>query len=203
MAQLKETMIDGKLEVVGNIILSSTGASRSVSGIHPDTGDVSSMISLNSSGNTLVGYGGYNNKNGNSHICGNDINHFVASADVSYRPYYRAGDTISFAGNSTNNAVRAIGYVAGSGKNVVFTIPLTKPIIGSPSVTATSNQGFILRQGGNFTHGSASGSYVKPASCTAIANNSGIVVTAVFDVVTNAINNDVISVYWDGNITLS
>lgn len=199
MAQLRDSTIDGNLDVVGSINLKTNG--KGIYGIHPETNNTSSVISLNSSGNVLVGYGGYVNKNGNSHICGNDINHFVGAIDGSYRPYYRAGDTISFAGNSTNNAARAIGYVTGS--NVVFTIPLTKPIIGSPTVTATSNQGFIMRQGGKFTHGSASGSYVKPTSCSAIANNSGIVITAVFDDTTNAISNDIISVYWDGTITLS
>lgn len=199
MAQLRDSTIDGNLEITGGTYLKTNG--KGVYGVHPETGDASSIISLNSSGNTLVGYGGYTNKNGNSHICGNEIFHFVASADVSYRPYYRAGDTISFAGNSTNNAARATGYVVGS--NVVFTIPLTKPVIGSPTVTVTSGQGFIMRQGGKFTHGSASGSYVKPTSYSAILNNSGIVITAVFSDTTNAVNNDVISVYWDGNITLS
>lgn len=198
MAQLKDSTIDGNLEVTGGAYLKTNG--KGIYGVHPETGEVSSIISLNSSGNTLVGYGGYTNKNGNSHICGNDIVHFVASADINYRPYYRGGDVINFTGN---NAVRTAGYVTNSGKNIVFTINTAKPIIGSPNVTVSGGQGFVLRQGGNYTHGSAASTFVKPTSYSVVLNDSGFVVTAVFDVTTNVVNNDATGIYWDGQITLS
>lgn len=198
MAQLRETTINGNLDVTGNVMLKTNG--RGIHGIHPDTGATSSMLSMNSSGNTLVGYGGYTNKNGNSHICGDDIVHFVASADTNYRPYYRAGDVINFTGN---NAVRTAGYVTNAGKNIVFTIHTAKPVIGSPNVTVSGGQGFVLRQDGNYTHGSAASTFVKPTSYSVILNDSGFVVTAVFDVTTNVVNNDATGVYWDGTITLS
>ncbi len=195
MAQLKDSLVDGNLEVTGDVVLKTNN--NGVQGIHPDTGELTNMLHMSNYGNTVVGYDGYVNKNGNTHVYGNDISHYIASADMNYRPYYRAGDTIDF-------TVRASGYVTNSGKNVVFTIPITKPVIGAPSATATSGSGFVLRQNNSYTHGSAASTYVKPTSYTVDSNyNSGFVVTAVFDVTTNVVNNNPIGIYWDGTITLS
>ena len=198
MAQLRDSTIDGNLEITGDVILKVND--KSIRGVHPETGELSSMLHMSVHGNTVVGYNGYTEKNGNTHIYGNDVAHYIASANANFRPYYRAGDTISFTGNSS---VRTAGYVTNAGKNVVFTIHLPKPIIGSPSVSITGGQGLVLRQGGNYTHGSGASTFVKPTSYSIILNNSGLVVTAVFDVTTNAVNNDATGVYWDGVITLS
>ena len=198
MAQLRDSTIDGNLEITGSLTFETN--EKGVNGIHPETGEISSMLRMSSYGNTIVGYDGYKNKNGNTHVYGNDVAHYIASANANFRPYYRAGDTISFTGNSS---VRTAGYVTNAGKNVVFTIHLPKPIIGSPSVSITGGQGLVLRQGGNYTHGSGASTFVKPTSYSIILNNSGLVVTAVFDVTTNAVNNDATGVYWDGVITLS
>ena len=199
MAQLRDSVIDGNLEVTGDVVFKTTD--KSILGIHPESGEASNMLHLSQNGNTVVGLGGYNNQNGNSHIYGNDVAHYIASAgNVSYRPYYRAGDVIDFTGNK---AIRTAGYVTNAGKNVVFTVCLPKPIIGSPTVTVASGQGFVLRQDGNYTHGSAASTFVKPTSYSAVLNPNGIVVTAVFDVTTSSVNNDSTGIYWDGTITLS
>lgn len=198
MAQLRDSTIEGNLEITGNIILKTNN--KSIQGIHPETGVVSDLLHMSNIGNTIVGYGGYSNKNGNSHIYGNDVAHYIGSANANFRPYYRAGDTISFTGNS---AIRTAGYVTNAGKNIVFTVPVAKPVIGSPSITIASGQGFVLRQDGNYTHGSAASTYIKPTSYSVVLNNSGFVITAVFDVTTNVVNNDAIGIYWDGTITLS
>lgn len=201
MAQLRDSVIDGNLEITGDVVFKTTD--KSILGIHPESGEASNMLHLSQNGNTVVGLGGYNNQNGNSHIYGNDVAHYIASAgNVSYRPYYRAGDVIDF-------QVRAAGYITNSGQNLVFTIPITKPVIGAPTATATSNNGFVLRQGGKYTHGSdgansAGTVYAKPTGYKVESNyNSGFIVTAYFDVTTNVINNDAIGIYWDGAITLS
>lgn len=196
MAQLRDSIVDGNLEVTGDVVLKTVN--EGVQGIHPETGETNRLIYMSEFGNTVVGYDGYNNESGNSHIYGNDISHYVASAGkVNYRPYYRAGDSIDF-------KVRAAGYVTNSGKNVVFTIPITKPVIGTPTAVATSGSGFVLRQDNNYTHGSAASTYVKPTSYSVESNyNSGFVVTAVFDVTTNVVNNSPIGIYWDGTIALS
>lgn len=199
MAQLKETTIDGKLEIIGDVTLNVAGAGKGVLGIHPDTGIKTDMLHMSKYGNTVVGYGGYENQSGNTHIYGNDIEHYVASVDSNYRPYYKAGDVISFTGN---NAIRTAGYVTNSGKNVVFTIPVAKPVIGSPSITITNGKGFVLRQDGKYTHGTASDVYMT-STYSVVLNNSGFVITAVFDDITNVVNNDAIGIYWDGTITLS
>lgn len=199
MAQLRDSVIDGNLEITGDIVLKTVD--NGIQAIHPDTGENATILDMSQYGNTIVGYDGYDNENGNTHLYGNDVVHYVASAGrVNFRPYYRAGDVIDF-------KVRVAGYATNESKNVVFTIPITKPVIGSPTATATSGNGFILRQGGKYTHGSNGASpvtYVKPTSYTVESNyNSGFVVTAVFDVTTNVINNDAIGIYWDGTITLS
>lgn len=199
MAQLRDSTVDGNLGITGDIILKAN--EKGLQSVHPETGEVNRLIHMSNYGNVVIGYDGYINQNSNAHIYGNDVVHFVASAGNSdFRPYYRAGDVISFTGNS---AVRTAGYVTNAGKNVVFTIHLPKPIIGSPSITVESGQGFVLRQGGNYTHGSAASTFVKPTSYSVVLNNSGLVVTAVFDVTTNVVNNDATGIYWDGTITLS
>lgn len=199
MAQLRDSVVDGNLEVTGDVVLKTVN--EGVQGIHPETGEANRLIYMSEFGNTVVGYDGYNNENGNSHIYGNDVYHYIASAGkISDRPYYRAGDSIDF-------KIRTAGYVTTSSKNIWFMVPITKPVIGSPTATATSGNGFILRQGGKYTHGSdASNSpvYAKPTSYTVDSNyNGGFIVTATFDVTTNATNNDAIGIYWDGKITLS
>lgn len=199
MAQLRDSTIDGNLEVVGDITLKIND--KGVQSIHPETGESNRLIYMSSYGNTIIGYDGYVNENGNSHIYGNDITHYIASAGkVNYRPYYRAGDVIDFTGN---NSVRTAGYVTNAGKNVVFTVCVPKPVIGSPSVAVTGGQGLVLRQDGNYTHGSGASTFVKPTSYSIVLNNSGFVITAVFDVTTNVVNNDATGIYWDGIITLS
>lgn len=199
MAQLKDSIIDGNLEVTGNINLKTNN--NSINGIHPETGAISNIIGMNGYGNTIVGYDGYVNKNGNTHVYGNDVAHYIASANANFRPYYRAGDVLNFTGDSF--AVRTAGYVTNAGKNIVFTIPVSKPVIGSPSITVTSGKGFVFRQDGNYTHGSAASTFVKPTSYSVVLNNSGFVITAIFDITTNVVNNDAIGIYWDGTITLS
>lgn len=200
MAQLRDSVIDGNLEVTGDLIFKTND--KSILSVHPESGEASNMLHLSQNGNTVVGLGGYNNQNGNSHIYGNDVAHYIASAgNVGYRPYYRAGDVISF-------NVRTSGYVTNSGTYVCFTIPITKPVIGSPTATAASANGFILRQNNQYTHGSKGdvtpNVYAKPTSYDIHPNyNGGFVVTAIFDVTTNATNNSPIGILWDGTITLS
>lgn len=198
MAQLKDSIIDGNLEVVGDVVVKDVN--KGLCCINPETGEQSVMVHMNPYGNTVIGYGGYAEQNADSYVCGNDVEHHVASADTHYRPYYRAGDVINF-------NIKTAGYVTSSGQNVYFTVPITKPVIGSPTVTVSSNNGFILRQNG-YTHGcngaASPAVYVKPTSYYVESNfNSGFIITAVFDVTTNVENNSPIGIHWSGTITLS
>ena len=164
------------------------------------TDDVSlSMIYVNDNNNTVVGYGGYDNNIGSTNIYGYDINLGVGNIATpgSYRPYRRRGDTISI-------VMRTAGYVTNSGKDVSFWIPCSEPVVGSPTATAASNLGFVLRQGAKYTHGSSAEVYIHPTSYEVVATAvSGIYIKAVFDDTTNVTNNDAIGVYWSGIITLS
>lgn len=201
MAQLRDSVIDGNLEVTGDLIFKTND--KSILSIHPESGEASNMLHLSQNGNTVVGLGGYNNQNGNSHIYGNDVMHYIASAgNTGYRPYYRAGDVLNF--TAGNTIIRTAGYVTNAMKDVVFTIPLSKPIIGAPTAQVSESEGLVLRQNGTYTHGSNASVYTKPTSYDVFVNpDVGLVVTAHFDVTTNAVNNSPVGIYWSGTITFS
>lgn len=199
MAQLKDSVVDGVLKVTDNVTLQTVD--KGVQGINPLTGNAERMIQMSGNGDTLIGYDGYKNQSGNSHICGKDIKYFISSiGDVNYRPYYRTGDSIDF-------VVKTSGFITASGRAVAFTIPISKPIIGNPVATVSKDNGFILRQNGNYTHGSdgANDKRVKATSFSIEQNyNGGIVITATFDMDSgNVVNNSHIGVAWTGTIKLS
>lgn len=153
---------------------------------------------VSSSGNTVINYGGYLNKCGSTNIYGTDILLFSANAgDSGYRPYFRAGDVI------TANLIHTAGFVSTGGTKVYFTIPLTRYVLGDPTITFTSTAGFMIRQNGKYTHGSADGTYVKPKSVEVTINSFGIRVNATFSKTTNAVNNAPCGIAWSGNITFS
>ena len=120
-----------------------------------------------------------------------------------FRPYYRAGDVI-------NISINTAGYITSGSSSLRFFVPLSKPIIGSPAVTAASVNGFTLRQrnsstGGSYTHGSASDKTVKPSSYSAsiAEDGNGVKISATFSSVANAVNNSPIGIAWSGKITFS
>lgn len=168
-------------------------------GTKPD-GTVFEAINIqNGSGNLVFGYDNYDLKNGNTNIYGYDVNIGVSNIanPGTYRPYRRKGDSIAF-------TLRTAGYVTNSGKDVTFVVPLSVPIVGSPTVSVVSGNGFVLRQGSKYTHGSTASSYVTPTSYSAAAAMwCGVYITAVFSDTTNVTNNDSIGIYWNGTITFS
>lgn len=153
---------------------------------------------VSSSGNTVINYGGYVNKCGTTNIYGTDILLYSANAgDSGYRPYYRAEDIIE------SNLIHTAGYVSTGGTKVYFTIPLTRPVLGNPTITFTSATGFIIRQNGKYTHGSADGTYVKPKKVEVTLNSFGLRVNATFSKTTNAVNNAPCGIAWSGHIIFS
>lgn len=172
---------------------------KCIYGTKPDGTLYEALNLSNANGNTVIGYDNYDNKNGNTNIYGCDINLGVSNISNPgyFRPYRRQGDTITL-------TLRTAGYVTNSSKDVSFWIPLSCPIIGSPTVTITSINGFTLRQGSKYTHGSSASVSVSPDSYEAtITAFNGIYVKAVFSNVTDATNNDAIGIYWNGTITFS
>ncbi len=169
-------------------------------GTKPDGSSVAILTLQNTSGNTVLGWDNYSNNNGDTNIYGKDV-HIGSSAggNVSFRPYYRAGDTIS------NITFRGAGYLTASSKELYFVVPLAKPIIGSPIISVTSVSGFKLRQNSKYTHGSSDSAYVTPSKYGVTLDPAGnyIRIAATFTTVTNAVTNSAIGIDWNGKITFS
>lgn len=127
--------------------------------------------------------------------CDTDDMYFQAPKTSKIKPYYRAGDSIQL-------YYQGAGFATSNGNYVVFTIPINKPIDAS-NVFASSVSGFIGRSNGKYTHGSASSTYVKPASYEATINGNAVRVSMIFNNNTNVTNNAAIGVTWSGKITFS
>ena len=165
-------------------------------GIDPTTlEEILALQLMNENGNTALGYGNYVRGKGDTNVYGNDV--WIYPKTVGgYKPYYSAGDSVTM-------TIRTAGYITSSGAALYFVIPLGKPVLGSPTVTLTSGDGFILRHNGSYTNGSSSSTYIKPSSYTGAIIDSGISVSCRFSSTTNVTNNDVIGIIWNGTITFS
>lgn len=112
------------------------------------------------------------------------------------KPYYEAGDTIDV-------YINTAGYITSSSLILFFSVPLDKPIVGDPIVTASSDAGIKLRQNGKYAYDSVGNQYIFPDSYDAVYRPGYIVVQANFSNTTNVTNNDTTGVQWSGRITLS
>lgn len=115
-----------------------------------------------------------------------------------WRPYFCAGDSISATFGTA-------GYITSSGKDVIFIIPLSKPIVGNPTVTVTSVKGLMVRQNNKYLYGGSSTKYVKPSKYTVHSTLSGgcIHVFATMSNTTDVINNSPCGIYANIKITFS
>lgn len=115
-----------------------------------------------------------------------------------WRPYFCAGDSISATFGTA-------GYITSSGKDVIFIIPLSKPIIGNPTVTVTSVEGLMVRQNNKYLYGGSSTKYVKPSKYAIHSTLSGgcIHVFATMPNTTDVTNNSPCGIYANIKITFS
>lgn len=115
-----------------------------------------------------------------------------------WRPYFCAGDSI---GATFGTA----GYITSSGKDVSFIIPLSKPIIGNPTVTVTSVEGLMVRQNNKYLYGGSSTKYVKPRKYTIHSTLSGgcIHIFATMPNTTDVTNNSPCGIWANIKITFS
>ena len=190
------TWISGEVTAYGDIRLGTNN--KALIGT-TNSGADRRLIVLNNSNNCVINYDGYSAGDGNTNVYGNDVNIYSAQAgSVSVRPYYRAGDSLGL-------TIHTAGYITSSGNRIVFLIPLSKPMIGTPTITITSGNGLMLRQNGKYTSGSSATTYVKPTSYEVSGDTdwNGICVYANVSNTTNVINNDVVGVMWNGTITFS
>lgn len=88
------------------------------------------------------------------------------------RPYYRADDVI-------NMEFYVDGYVTSNKQEVIFLIPLSRPIMSTP-VSISSINGLTIRQNGKYIYGSTASKPIKPSSYTAtvIGGRNGLNVRA-------------------------
>lgn len=115
-----------------------------------------------------------------------------------WRPYFCAGDSI---GATFGTA----GYITSSGKDVIFIIPLSKPIIGNPTVTITSVKGLMVRQNNKYLYGGSSTKYVKPSKYAVHSTLNGgcIHIFATMPNTTDVTNNSPCGIYANIKITFS
>ena len=108
---------------------------------------------------------------------------YIRSAMDLYKPYYEVGDTVDIEWTGA-------GFVTNSSQNVHFSIPLAKPVIGTPTVSVSSINGLIIRQNGAFTHASSESQHVEPTYSATLSCDGGIVnVVATLSSTANAVND--------------
>lgn len=184
-------------------------------------GDNHQLIGFNSNNNTVIGYGGYSAGVGQTNLYGNKLSFSVKTAGVSYKPYFEAGDSIT-------GEWYGSGFISSTSGSVYFTIPLSKPAIGNPSISVSSVDGLTIRQHkltftksgsvvttpntataanitGAYIYGSSSTSSVKPSSYTATLAGEGnyVRIIAKMSGTTNAVNNAPCGIHSSIKITFS
>ena len=120
------------------------------------------------------------------------------------RPYYRVDDVI-------NMEFYVNGYVTSNKQEVIFHIPLSRPIMSTP-VSISSINGLTIRQNGKYIYNSTASKPIKPASYTAavIGGRNGLNVRAKMGIDSNGftdtdikkiVNNDTCAIMASIKIT--
>lgn len=194
-----EVWADGSINSAGSVRATenfvANSNNRGVFLRYTDKTAVNSLL-MNASDELCLGYGQYANGKPTK-LYGNDISLFVKSVAASFRPYYRKGDSISM-------SYYGAGFINNNEKEIQFSISLNRPLIGSPTITAASVNGLVIRQGGRYLYGSGGGSYAKPSKYSCSVQGNMIVITATMANNTNVITkNDAIGVYASIKVTFS
>lgn len=123
---------------------------------------------------------------------------YLSTSLGTWRPYFCAGDSISAAFGTA-------GYITNSGKDVIFIIPLSKPMVGNPTITVTSVEGLMVRQNNKYLYGGSSTKYVKPSKYAIHSTLSGgcICVVATMPNTTDVTNNSPCGIYANIKIMFS
>lgn len=170
-----------------NVLSIANEAKGGVIKVKNSSGTELNLASMSSSNNMHFGYGTYSASTGHTNIYGNDIQLCVKQAgSTSYFPYFRKGH------NTGTIKWYGAGYITSSSKNIHFTIPLSVPIIGRPTVTVTSVDGLQVRQGNKYLYGSSAEKFVKPSSYGADISGNGLAVLVIARMgnTTNVVSNN-------------
>lgn len=194
-----EVWADGSINSAGSVRATenfvANSNNRGVFLRYTDKTAVNSLL-MNASDELCLGYGQYANGKPTK-LYGNDISLWVKSVNSNFRPYYRKGDSISM-------SYYGAGFINNNEKEIQFSISLNRPLIGSPTITAASVNGLVIRQGGRYLYGSGGGSYAKPSKYSCSVQGNMIVITATMANNTNVITkNDAIGVYASIKVTFS
>lgn len=147
-------------------------------------GSGAAMMHMGPDNNQYVGYGNFISKKSGLILQGGTIQFNVSSPkNWGWFPYYKPGDTY-------NVNYKGGAFITNSGTNVIFTIPIDKPVINVSAVTITSTNGLMIRQNGKYLYGSSGSAFAKPSSYSAVVYSNVIVITAVMGNTTNVTNND-------------
>lgn len=159
------------------------------------SGNYRCIIDFNASNLVVVGYGPHAAGIGGTVICGKEII-FQTPQNSWFRTYYKPGD--SFTVHLTCG-----GFCTEYAKNLYFTIPIDRPMVGITSASIRSSQGLIIRQNNSYLYGSGVGKYIQPASYTAKVSGGTVWVYATFGNTTNATNNSACGCTVDVVVTFS
>ena len=113
-----------------------------------------------------------------------------------FKPYFTKGDT-------TTVTVYLQGRIVTKGKEILFYMPFSRPIIGATGVSVSSVNGIAVSQNGKSLYGSSS--YVKPNAYSAsiIGDGHGVNIRATMPNTTNATNNATCAITASIKITFS
>lgn len=194
-----EVWADGSLNSAGSVRATENFVANSNNkGVflrYADKTAVNSLL-MNASDELCLGYGQYANRKPTK-LYGNDISLWVKSVGANFRPYYRKGDSVSM-------SYYGAGFINNNEKEIQFSISLNRPLIGSPTITAASVNGLVIRQEGKYLYGSGGGAYAKPSKYSCLVQGNMIVITATMANNTNVINkNDAIGIYASIKVTFS
>lgn len=158
---------------------------------------ISGNFSVYGRGN-LNGAGGGAGNGGTTYVMGHNIGFRIsdiASGVQSWNPYIHKGDSMDFGINTS-------GFINTAGDHVIFIIPLHKPVVGNPTVTASSINGMIVRANGAFLLNSSDTKYVKPSSYDVALGPSYVRITANFSTA-SATKNTAVGLQWSGRLIFS
>ena len=138
-----------------------------------------------------------NDYNTDLYLDGKTIQICSRTTNTTFKPYYEAGDSVLVEWTGT-------GIVLDSASVVKFSISLSKPIIGNPTLTITNASGIKILQNGKYTHGSSGTVYSNPTYSAALSGDNGIVtITATFSSTENATAISACGIISSINVTFS
>ena len=159
-------------------------------------GVTGSLAHISTTDDLWLGYLSYDANVGITRVSGKDVQIYTRSG--SYYPYYKVGDSFKVSGIVGAQIYQDPRYLE-------FSVPLSKPIIGTPTMTLTTNKGVIVKMNGQCLYGSTWQSYSKAIQTLEIRkyDDNSLYLVLYMSNSTNAVANSSCAVCYDFNVTLS